>query len=110
MLNYANAKRKTQNTCGAWVTKITELPYTSAGQTVGPCDIWIIYDADDQGFLPGGGLDPNRKNDNYPDPGDNHGAAGGNVVFCDGHADWVAQRNYMRSFILGTDEYHLAIQ
>jgi prepilin-type N-terminal cleavage/methylation domain-containing protein/prepilin-type processing-associated H-X9-DG protein len=110
VLNYSNAKRKTQNTCGAYVTKITELPYTTAGQAVGPCDIWIIYDADDQGFLPNGSLDPNRKNDNYPDPGDNHGSAGGNIVFCDGHADWVAQRNYMRSFILGTDEYHLAIQ
>ena len=98
-------KRKTQNVCAPYTTPITQLPYTSAGQLVGPSDIWIIYDADD--FVAG---DPTHKNDNYPDPGDNHGIAGANVVFCDGHAQWIAQKNYMRSFILGTDEYHLPIQ
>jgi prepilin-type N-terminal cleavage/methylation domain-containing protein/prepilin-type processing-associated H-X9-DG protein len=107
--NNSNNKRKTQNACSPYITKITQLPYTSAGQSIGPSDIWIIYDADDQATLPAGGVDPTRKNDNYPDPGDNHGAAGGNVVFCDGHAQWVAQKNYMRSFILGTDEYHFQI-
>ena len=70
-------------------------------ERIGPCDILIIYDADDRVAT-----DPSRKNDNYPDPGDNHGAAGGNMVFCDGHAQWVAQKNYMTTFILGTDEYH----
>jgi prepilin-type N-terminal cleavage/methylation domain-containing protein/prepilin-type processing-associated H-X9-DG protein len=94
-------KRKTQNICATYTTTITELPYATAGRQVGPSDLWIIYDADDQ--VAG---DPTRKNDNYPDPGDNHGAAGGNVVFCDGHAQWVAQKNYMQSFILGTDEWH----
>ena len=102
-------KRKTQNVCGAYTTTITELPYASAGQRAGPCDILIIYDADDTGYLPSGAVDPTRKNDNYPDPGDNHGAAGGNMVFCDGHAQWVAQKDYMRTFILGTDEYHYPI-
>ena len=105
-----NNKRKIQNVCSPYTTKTTQLPYSSAGQSIGPSDIWIIYDADDQATLPAGGVDPTRKNDNYPDPGDNHGSAGGNVVFCDGHAQWVAQKNYMRTFILGTDEYHLAIQ
>jgi prepilin-type N-terminal cleavage/methylation domain-containing protein/prepilin-type processing-associated H-X9-DG protein len=104
--NNYNNKRKTQNICGAYVTKITQLPYTTAGQRIGLSDIWIIYDADDRGYLPSGAVDPARKNDNYPDPGDNHGAAGANVVFCDGHAQWVAQRFYLRSYILGTDEYH----
>jgi prepilin-type N-terminal cleavage/methylation domain-containing protein/prepilin-type processing-associated H-X9-DG protein len=94
-------KRKTQNNCFAYTTQITEKPYTTAGQRVGPSDIWIIYDADDR--YPN---DPTRQNDNYPDPGDNHGAAGANIVFCDGHAAWVQQKNYLRSFILGTDEYH----
>ena len=102
--------RKTQNICARYTTTITELPYTSAGQQVGPSDIFIIYDADDVGYLPDGSVDPTRKNDNYPDPGDNHGSAGGNMVFCDGHAQWVAQKNYMRTFILGTDEFHLPIQ
>jgi prepilin-type N-terminal cleavage/methylation domain-containing protein/prepilin-type processing-associated H-X9-DG protein len=103
--NNFNNKRKTQGVCAGYVTKITELPYSSAGQYIGPADIWIIYDADDR-FA----SDPNRLNDNYPDRGDNHGTAGANVVFCDGHAQWIKQRDYLRSFILGTDEYHLPIQ
>ena len=97
-------KRKTQSVCTGYTTQVTQLPYTTAGQRVDPSDIWIIYDADDQ--VVG---DPTRKNDNYPDSGDNHGSAGANIIFCDGHAQWVAQKNYLRSFILGTDEWHPAI-
>ncbi len=104
--NNPHNKRKTQNTCARYTTTITELPYTTAGQLIGPSDILIIYDADDVGYLPNGSVDPMRENDNYPDPGDNHGSAGANFVFGDGHAQWVNQRDYMRTFILGTDEYH----
>jgi prepilin-type N-terminal cleavage/methylation domain-containing protein/prepilin-type processing-associated H-X9-DG protein len=102
--NNSNNRRKTQNVCGNYTSKTTLLPYASAGQHVGPSDIWIIYDDDDRVAS-----DPTRQNDNYPDRGDNHGNAGGNVVFCDGHAQWVPQKDYMRSFIIGTDEYHPAI-
>ena len=98
--NFKNI-RKTQNTCMRYVSTITEKPYAVAGQQVGPADILIIYDDDDR--VPS---DPSRQNDNYPDPGDNHGNAGANMVFCDGHAQWIRQRDYMRTFILGTDEYH----
>ncbi|HEV2692994.1 MAG TPA: prepilin-type N-terminal cleavage/methylation domain-containing protein [Verrucomicrobiae bacterium] len=91
--------RKTDKVCATY-------PYQSItidikGQVGGTSDIWISYDADDN--VAG---DPTRKNDNYPDPGDNHGAAGGNVSFCDGHAQWVRQRDYFLSFERGTDEYH----
>ena len=103
--NNFNNIRKTERNCTGYVTKITELPYSAAGQYLGPADVWIIYDADDR-FA----SDPDRQNDNYPDRGDNHGTAGANVVFCDGHAQWIRQSEYMRSFILGTDEYHLPIQ
>ena len=94
--------RKTQTTCQHYVTTITEKPYAVAGQTIGPTDILIIYDADDRVAS-----DPTRQNDNYPDPGDNHGTAGANMVFCDGHAQWIKQRDYRRTFILGTDEYQI---
>ena len=97
-------KRKTESACGIYYYKSTTADIK--GQRGGPTDIWIIYDADDVGTLPGGGLDPMRKNDNYPDPGDNHGSAGANVVFCDGHAEWVKQSDYLLSFKRGTDEYH----
>jgi prepilin-type processing-associated H-X9-DG protein len=35
---------------------------------------------------------------------DNHGADGGNVVFCDGHAEWVSQIRYPGLFAEGTEE------
>jgi len=97
-------KRKTESVCGIYYYK--SIMVDIKGQRGGPTDIWIIYDADDIGTLPGGGLDPMRKNDNYPDPGDNHGSAGANVAFCDGHAQWIRQRDYLLSFERGTDEYH----
>jgi prepilin-type N-terminal cleavage/methylation domain-containing protein/prepilin-type processing-associated H-X9-DG protein len=95
--NTANVKRKTQN-------NVASYPYTllgphTFGQTAGPSDIWIIYDADDR--FSG---DPSRPNEDFPDAGDNHGKDGGNVVFADGHAEWVRRENYERSFARGTDE------
>ena len=97
--NNNNNKRKTQNVCVQYQTTITLLPYVSP-QRIGPSDILIIYDDDDRHST-----DPTRLNDNYPDKGDNHGNAGGNIVFCDGHAQWVSQKNYIQTFSHGTDEY-----
>jgi prepilin-type processing-associated H-X9-DG protein len=94
------SQRKTQNHCSPYISKLIFLPYASAGQSIGTSDILIIYDADDRYAT-----DPTRLNDNYPDKGDNHGAAGGNMVFCDGHAQWIAQKNYIQTFVRGTDEY-----
>jgi len=73
--------------------------YNYVGQKVSPSDVWIIYDADDVGT-------PDRPNEDFPDAGDNHGADGGNIVFGDGHAEWVPRKKYVGSFIRGTDEVH----
>jgi prepilin-type N-terminal cleavage/methylation domain len=93
--------RKTQNTIASYTYKQAQsgTKYNFLGQRASPTDVWLIYDADDPG-----GVD--RPNQDYPDPGDNHGKDGANVVFADGHAEWVKQVNYIRSFILGTDESH----
>ncbi len=43
---------------------------------------------------------------NIPDPIDNHGADGGNISFCDGHAEFVSARpesKYITTIYLGTD-------
>ena len=43
---------------------------------------------------------------NIPDPIDNHGAAGGNVSFCDGHAEFISARpesKYILMIYLATD-------
>ncbi len=98
--------RKTQASVTGYKYRLnnTTFPqYNCFNQTGGPSDIWIIYDADDKDYS---GADPTRKNEDYPDPGDNHGAEGGHVVFCDGHAEWVPQKNYLLKWFRGTDEFH----
>jgi prepilin-type N-terminal cleavage/methylation domain-containing protein len=95
----SNVKRKTQSSVSGYDYTLFG-PFTY-GKRGGPSDIWIIYDADDRDAA-----DPQRQNEDYPDPGDNHGTDGGNVIFTDGHADWVKQKDYLRSFALGTDESH----
>jgi prepilin-type N-terminal cleavage/methylation domain-containing protein/prepilin-type processing-associated H-X9-DG protein len=95
--------RKTESSIASWTYQLFNTTYpamTLKGQTCGPSDIWIIYDADDQSS------DPNRKNEDFPDAGDNHGTEGGNVVFCDGHAAFVNKSKYLDAWFRGTDEYH----
>jgi prepilin-type N-terminal cleavage/methylation domain-containing protein/prepilin-type processing-associated H-X9-DG protein len=55
----------------------------------GPARVFLLFDADDGATKP----KPPAVN-NWPDSTDNHGAAGANFTFCDGHALWVAQRYY----------------
>ena len=69
------------------------------GTVPGPTRIWLLYDADDG--------KPTGKN-NYPDPVDNHGADGSNVLFCDGHGEWVKRQNYIPSWNISEDENRTA--
>jgi prepilin-type N-terminal cleavage/methylation domain-containing protein/prepilin-type processing-associated H-X9-DG protein len=97
--------RKTESSISSYAYQLVNSTYPAMdlrGQTGGPSDIWLIYDADD----PSGG---DRPNQDYPDPGDNHGIEGGNVVFCDGHAAFVTRKKYLESWFRGTDESHLAV-
>jgi len=95
--------RKTQNSIAGYryATVQAGTKYNYVGGKASPSDVWIIYDADDN--EPGNAARPNQ---DYPDPGDNHGSEGGNVIFGDGHAEWVSQKKYVGSFIRGTDEAH----
>ncbi len=99
-----NPVRKRQSVVASYSAALFQPPYILRGDRLGPSDIWIIYDADDRVAA-----DPTRQNEDYPDSGDNHGNEGANVVFCDGHAEWMSQKNYLRSWARGTDEYHQAI-
>ena len=94
--------RKTQKSVNGYLYSTPQAGnhYNFVGQPSSPSYVWIVYDADDAA-----GTD--RPNEDYPDPGDNHGSEGGNVVFADGHAEWVPQKKYVGSFIRGTDERHV---
>ena len=62
------------------------------GTKPGPTRIFLLHDADDattQAHVPKPGAI-----ENFPDKTDNHGAAGANFTFCDGHAQWVKQKYY----------------
>ncbi len=98
------AIRKTQKVIASYTAKVNQPPYIAPGDHLGSSDIWIIYDADDRDAA-----DPTRQNEDYPDAGDNHGIDGGNVVFADGHAQWISRKNYLRSWLFGTDEAHAAV-
>lgn len=87
--------RKTQNSVATYSYK------NVSGRAPSVSTILLMYDGDDAITVPG---HANQSNDNYPDSIDNHGTDGGNVIFCDGHASWVQQRDYLVMFNIGTDE------
>ncbi len=86
-------KRKTQQVINGY--RHQNRLFGMFGRPVPPSNVWIIYDADDS-FA-------GSRND-FPDPIDNHGDRGGNILFADGHVEWVKVDNYRKSFFLGTDE------
>ncbi|MDB6121401.1 MAG: hypothetical protein JWQ71_394 [Pedosphaera sp.] len=99
--------RKTQSSVASYTYKLNNAgspQYNFAGQTGGASEMWIFYDADDPGISDG-----TRPNNDYPDAGDNHGTAGSNVTFCDGHSAWVTQKDFLRSWYRGTDESHVPV-
>jgi prepilin-type N-terminal cleavage/methylation domain-containing protein len=100
-INDCQNVRKTQRTATSHVycTPQAGTRYNFIGQHASPSDVWVIYDADD---ATGG----DRPNEDFPDPGDNHKADGGQIVFGDGHAAWVPRKQYVGSFIRGCDEVH----
>jgi prepilin-type processing-associated H-X9-DG protein len=65
------------------------------GVVAGPSRVWLLLDADEA--FPGA-------IQNYPDKNDNHGENGGNVNFCDGHAEWIPTKKYLYSFEMSQDE------
>jgi prepilin-type N-terminal cleavage/methylation domain-containing protein len=74
------------------------------GDRPGPANIWIFVDADEgpQRGPRGETLSPPGIND-FPDQWDNHGAAGYNAVFCDGHAEWIQGSQFVRRLEMSQD-------
>jgi prepilin-type N-terminal cleavage/methylation domain-containing protein len=81
----ANRIKKTQSIVAAYAHK-NDWPGAPVGMIPGPSATWIIQDADDPNTLGG--------KQNKPDATDNHGAAGDNTSYCDGHAEFITARKY----------------
>ena len=86
--------KKSERTVSGYVHKNT--PFGLKGTGISATQIWLIFDGD--------GAGPGAVN-NYPDPNDNHGAEGANVVMCDGHVQWIkGGKNYVISYETAQDE------
>jgi prepilin-type N-terminal cleavage/methylation domain-containing protein/prepilin-type processing-associated H-X9-DG protein len=93
--------RKTRANVSSWAYhwRSSLYPYCNAyiGTVGGPSRACMFLDGDD-GYL--------GTRNNIPDPIDNHGADGGNVSFCDGHAEFVSAKpesKYILMIYLATD-------
>jgi len=74
--------KKTEKSMGAYALR----SYAGhIGMVPGPSAINLFLDGDDTGT----GADPTNPHNNWPDPGNNHGAEGTCMGFCDGHAQWI---------------------
>ena len=94
MSNATGGQKKSEKAINNY--KLT-VNYPNRGMKPGPTRVWLFMDADDT-HADGSGIN------NYPDPTDNHGSAGENVMFCDGHAEWVTLRQFLNSFNISFDE------
>jgi prepilin-type N-terminal cleavage/methylation domain-containing protein len=72
--------------------------FANRGMKPGPSRIQIIHDQDDT--LP---AVPGSIN-NTLDPTDNHGAAGQNVIYCDGHAAWLPANKFIEDYNISNDD------
>ncbi len=91
---------KTQANVQSWVYQYTskyDYNHSYKGLIAGPSRACLFLDGD-QSYL--------GTRSNVPDSVDNHGADGGNVTFCDGHAEFVSARpvrKYIEMIYLATD-------
>jgi prepilin-type N-terminal cleavage/methylation domain-containing protein/prepilin-type processing-associated H-X9-DG protein len=92
--------RKTRANVQSWVYQYpSTYPYCKAwkGSPANPGRACMFLDGDSA---------YSATRNNIPDPVDNHGADGGNVNFCDGHAEFVSARpdsKYIQMIYLATD-------
>ncbi len=84
---------KTESTANNYVHLNTA--FGLKGRVVNPGELWLIKESD-VSFA--GSIN------NYPDPQDNHGKWGENVSYCDGHVEFVRQRDYVFQYELAEDE------
>ena len=87
--------KKTERSIAAYIIKNFK---GAIGAKPGASGVFIISDGDDT--VSG---DKSKGNNNWPDPGDNHGTAGATFGFCDGHAQFVTLSKFLDVWNLGQD-------
>jgi prepilin-type N-terminal cleavage/methylation domain-containing protein len=85
--------KKTESTVNSYAIRNYQ---AALGACPGASQVLLMTDADDTG---NGG----SSNNNWPDPEDNHGAAGTVVNFCDGHAEFVKRDKFLHVWNLAQD-------
>lgn len=93
--NNPNFEKKTLK---SFPHKHTASVLAASGTTVGASDVFLIFDA----MEPEASVDPNYKQ-NFPNPIWGHGKEGGNVVFADGHAEWISRSKWNYRYVLSED-------
>ncbi len=88
--SYVNTRRHTQVGDGLGMKDIVP----------GAAATWLMVDGDDQG-------QPTNPLNNYPDPQENHGAAGANANFCDGHAEWLPTKKTSSAIADKSDRFFI---
>lgn len=82
--------KKTEKSVNAFfVTVDPKFTGLTPGTKPGPTRVFLLHDADDND-----GRNDADHIENFPDKTDNHGDAGANFTFCDGHAEWVKRKKY----------------
>lgn len=84
------------------LTRVKQKGIQTLGLPIGPSRTWLLVDGDDCPTDPAK-IGRGYHND-YPDPIDNHGAAGANANYCDGHAEWVPQKKFVFTYEMSQDE------
>jgi prepilin-type N-terminal cleavage/methylation domain-containing protein/prepilin-type processing-associated H-X9-DG protein len=87
---------KTESSVSSYVHYHSE--FNLSGIVPGPAGIFLLTDNTWNGVQ------------DWPDPEDNHGKAGANAVFLDGHADWVSRNKYVFTYELSQDDGRRSIE
>ena len=84
---------KTEKSTGRWTHK--SRAFNLQGLVFGPTQIWLIREQD---------MEFQGSDNNFPDRYDNHGAAGENILCCDGHVEFVKARDFVFAYERAQDE------
>lgn len=71
------------------------------GSKMAPSQVFMIADGDDN--KDDANTQPGNKINNWPEDGNNHGASGACMEFCDGHVSFIPQRKFLEVWNLGQD-------